>query len=51
MLRMTVEVVARRTLPECSEVDCATPAEFWGLCEPPAHEDDPSYCGRRDGAA
>lgn len=43
MVRMTVEIVARRTLPECSEGGCTVPAEFWGLCERHAREDDPDY--------
>lgn len=42
IVRMIVEPVARRTLPECRESNCTTPAAYWGLCEPHAREDDPS---------
>jgi hypothetical protein len=40
MIKMTVEVVRTRTLPECRE-RCGEPGEFWGLCEEHAREDDP----------
>ncbi len=43
LVKMTVEVVATRTLPECSEAGCETPASHWGLCEAHAREDDPDY--------
>ena len=39
MLRMTAEVAGRRTFPVCAE-RCDKPAEFWGLCEEHAREDD-----------
>lgn len=39
MVRMTVEVVERRTFPSCRE--CDQPAAHWGLCEHHAREDDP----------
>ena len=42
IVRMVVEPVAKRTLPECREAGCTVPAAFWGLCEPHAREDDPS---------
>lgn len=41
MVRMTVEVIATRTLPQCRE--CDEPARHWGLCEPHARLDDPDY--------
>ena len=41
MVRMTLEVVERRALPRCSESGCTDIAEFWGLCELHAAEDDP----------
>lgn len=40
MVKATLEVVETRTLPQCRE--CDAPAEFWGLCETHAREDDPS---------
>ncbi len=43
LVRMTVEVVATRLLPECGEYDCSAPATYWGLCGPHAREDDPEH--------
>lgn len=39
LVEMTVKVLRTRTLPMCSE-DCNRVAEFWGLCEKHAREDD-----------
>ena len=39
LVEMTVKTVRTRTLPVCAE-RCDKPAEFWGLCEEHAREDD-----------
>lgn len=43
MVKMSVEVVSRRTVPTCKDCprEFPQPAEFWGLCETHAREDDP----------
>lgn len=45
LVEMPVKVLGTKTLPTCK--DCPRkypqPAEFWGLCETHAREDDPQY--------
>ena len=41
LVEMTVTVRRTRTLPVCATAHCNDVAQFWGLCETHAFEDDP----------